>query len=126
MDGYRVLPGSEAATQGDIFVTVTGNKHVLRGEHFELMKDGAILANHAAGIVVGTHALLEEHVGFADLGLVVVDEQHRFGVEQRAALMFAGIMMFLQHPWTGVGPGSEDMAQRQGVSLSKFIISTVA
>jgi adenosylhomocysteinase len=45
MDGFRVMPGSDAARQGDVFVTVTGNKHVLREEHFELMKDGAILAN---------------------------------------------------------------------------------
>jgi ATP-dependent DNA helicase RecG len=44
------------------------------------------IASGEAGIVVGTHALLEERVTFADLGLVVVDEQHRFGVEQRAAL----------------------------------------
>ncbi len=47
-------------------------------------------ASGQAGIVVGTHALLQQHVQFADLGLVVVDEQHRFGVEQRDALRAKG------------------------------------
>jgi ATP-dependent DNA helicase RecG len=47
-------------------------------------------ASGEAGIIVGTHALLEERVKFGDLGLVVVDEQHRFGVEQRAALAAKG------------------------------------
>ncbi len=45
MDGFRVVPMHEAAQEGDIFVTVTGNRDVLRGEHFEVMKDGAIVAN---------------------------------------------------------------------------------
>ncbi len=45
MDGYRVLTADDAASVGDIFVTVTGNKHVLRARHFDLMKDGVILAN---------------------------------------------------------------------------------
>src|SRR6185295_18180556 len=44
------------------------------------------VASGTAGVVIGTHALLEDRVRFAELGLVVVDEQHRFGVEQRAAL----------------------------------------
>jgi len=45
MDGFRVAPIAEAATLGDFFVTATGNKHVIRREHFEVMKDGAVLAN---------------------------------------------------------------------------------
>jgi adenosylhomocysteinase len=45
MDGYRVMTAADAARVGDIFVTVTGNKHVLRMEHFDVMKDGVILAN---------------------------------------------------------------------------------
>ncbi len=45
MDGFRVMTALEAAAVGDLFITVTGNKHVLRKEHFDVMKDGAIMAN---------------------------------------------------------------------------------
>jgi adenosylhomocysteinase len=45
MDGYRVLTADDAARIGDIFLTVTGNKHVLRRQHFEVMKDSVIVAN---------------------------------------------------------------------------------
>src|SRR5438552_18481701 len=47
MDGFRVLPMVEAAGIGDIFVTVTGNRHVIDAPHFDLMKDGAIVCNSA-------------------------------------------------------------------------------
>jgi adenosylhomocysteinase len=45
MDGFRVMPMAEAATIGDVFITVTGDIHVIREEHFRAMKDGAIVAN---------------------------------------------------------------------------------
>jgi adenosylhomocysteinase len=45
MAGYEVMPALDAAERGDIFVTVTGSRRVLRGQHFERMKDGALLAN---------------------------------------------------------------------------------
>ncbi|HEU4544606.1 MAG TPA: ATP-dependent DNA helicase RecG [Jiangellaceae bacterium] len=77
-----MLGGSEIGTQIAL----------LTGSMAAAARRPALLAaaSGQAGIVVGTHALLEEHVQFADLGLVVVDEQHRFGVEQRAALAEKG------------------------------------
>ena len=45
MDGFRVMPMAEAAKEGDIFITVTGNKNVIRREHFEVMKSGAVVCN---------------------------------------------------------------------------------
>lgn len=45
MDGFRIMPVMDAAPLGDIFVTVTGNRHVIDGRHFDLMKDGAIVCN---------------------------------------------------------------------------------
>jgi adenosylhomocysteinase len=45
MDGFRVMPIAAAASIGDIFITVTGNRHVIDGEHFAKMKDGALVCN---------------------------------------------------------------------------------
>ena len=45
MDGFRVVPMDEAAREGDLFITVTGNRDVIRRQHFDVMKDGAIVAN---------------------------------------------------------------------------------
>ena len=73
-----MLGGVENATQVTL---LTGSQNsVSRKEAL------ALAASGQAGIVIGTHALLSESVVFNDLGLIVVDEQHRFGVEQRDAL----------------------------------------
>ncbi len=73
-----MLGGAEVSTRVEL---LTGSLSAARRRESLLA-----IASGDAGLVVGTHALLEERVSFADLALVVVDEQHRFGVEQRAAL----------------------------------------
>ncbi len=60
MDGFRVMPMTEAARMGDIFITVTGNVSAIGREHFEVMKDGAILANSGHFNVELNIAALEE------------------------------------------------------------------
>jgi len=61
MQGFRVMPMTEAAKIGDVFITVTGNRDVLREEHFLVMKDGAILANSGHFDVEIDVAWLEQH-----------------------------------------------------------------
>jgi ATP-dependent DNA helicase RecG len=79
-----LLGGSEKATR---VVLLTGSQSAAaRKESLAITADGS------AGIVIGTHALLGEKVEFKNLGLIVVDEQHRFGVEQRDALKEKAIL----------------------------------
>ncbi|MET9803248.1 ATP-dependent DNA helicase RecG [Streptomyces sp. NPDC006368] len=77
-----MLGGAEHATK---VVLLTGSMGATARRHALLD-----LVTGEAGIVIGTHALIEDKVQFHDLGLVVVDEQHRFGVEQRDALRGKG------------------------------------
>ncbi len=78
LGGGRMLGAPDMATD---VALLTGSMTAV-GRRNTLLR----IASGEAGIVVGTHALLSDRVQFADLGLVVVDEQHRFGVEQRAVL----------------------------------------
>ncbi|MGV9691434.1 ATP-dependent DNA helicase RecG [Streptomyces sp. NPDC003444] len=77
-----MLGGADRATK---VVLLTGSMGAAARRHALLD-----LVTGEAGIVIGTHALIEDKVKFHDLGLVVVDEQHRFGVEQRDALRGKG------------------------------------
>ena len=88
MDGFRVLPMSEAAKVGDFFVTVTGNRHVIDKEHFEVMKDGAIVANSGhfdlelnlealremSSEVANRRPFVEEYIGKDGKSVIVLGE----------------------------------------------------
>lgn len=86
----EVLAGQHARSIENLLGALAGKVRVtlLTGSLSAAQRRHAMLdaASGKAGIVVGTHALLNENVQFAELGLVVVDEQHRFGVEQRDVL----------------------------------------
>ncbi len=90
MAGYEVMPALEAARRGDIFVTVTGSRRVLHGEHFALMKDGALLANAGHFDV---EIDLDELRSLATSGVQSVRplvEQYRLGDGRRLNLLAHG------------------------------------
>src|SRR3954465_7517192 len=90
MEGFSVMPALEAAERGDVFITVTGSRGVLRGEHFARMKDGAILAN--AGhfdVELDLPALREAAAGGVREVLPLVEE-HDLGDGRRLHLLAQG------------------------------------
>jgi ATP-dependent DNA helicase RecG len=89
---HAVTLGRLLAEEATPFALLTGaTKAARRKEHLERLATGEL------GLIVGTHALIEPTVKFARLGLSVVDEQHRFGVEQRRALDSKGIEGMAPH-----------------------------
>jgi adenosylhomocysteinase len=90
MAGYEVMPSLQAAERGDVFITVTGSRRVLRRAHFERMKDGALLANAGHFDV---ELDLEELVGLATGGVRIVRpliEQYELEGGRRLNLIAAG------------------------------------
>jgi adenosylhomocysteinase len=89
MEGYEVMPAREAAARGDVFVTVTGSRDVLRAEHFARMKDGAVLAN--AGHFDVEIALGELREAAADVREVLpLVETHTLADGRRLHLLASG------------------------------------
>ena len=111
MEGYEVMPALQAAERGDVFVTVTGGRDVLRREHFERMKDNAVLAN--AGhfdVELDLGALRELAVGgVRDVRPLV--EQYDLGEGRRLNLLARGRVVnppppraILPPSWTSRSP----------------------
>ncbi len=94
MDGYTVLPMLEASRQGEVFVTVTGNIHIIRKEHFEVMRDGAVVCNSghfnveidipALESLAAEHSPIREYV-----------EEYRLGDRRRIYLLGEGRLINL-------------------------------
>ena len=80
MDGFRVMTMDEASPWGDIFITVTGNKHVIRGEHFDQMKPGAMVCNSGHfDIEIDLVALKERTVEESSVRPFVVEHKLKSG-----------------------------------------------
>ena len=96
MDGFRVVPMSEAAREGDIFITVTGNRDILRSEHFQVLKDGAMLANSGHfDIEIDLGALAEMSTGERRREVRPFVEEYLLDGDRRAYVIAEGRLVNL-------------------------------
>ena len=95
MQGYRVMPMYDAAKIGDVFITVTGNRDVLRSEHFSLMKDGAILANSGHFDIEIDVAWLEKYATKKNSGIRHQTDEYVLSDGRRILLVAEGRLVNL-------------------------------
>jgi adenosylhomocysteinase len=94
MDGYEVMPSIDAARVGDIFITVTGDMHALGGQHFSIMKSGAIVANSGHfNVEIDIPALLQMSVEKREARPFV--EEYELGDGRRIFLLAEGRLVNL-------------------------------
>src|SRR2546428_828758 len=94
MDGYEVMPSIDAAREGDIFITVTGDMHALGGQHFGVMKSGAIVANSGHfNVEIDIPALMEMAVAHREARPFV--EEYELGDGRRIFLLAEGRLINL-------------------------------
>jgi adenosylhomocysteinase len=94
MDGYEVMPAIDAAREGDIFITVTGDMHAIGGQHFGVMKSGAIIANSGHfNVEIDIPALLEMSVAHREARPFV--EEYELGDGRRIFLLAEGRLINL-------------------------------
>ena len=120
MDGYRVMPMSDAAKIGDLFITATGDISVIRGEHFELMKDGAILSNTGHfNVEININDLKERTVGIKEIKENVVEYQMKDG--RKLYLLSEGRIVNLTAAY-GHPPEVMDMSFANQALCVRFIV----
>jgi adenosylhomocysteinase len=95
MQGFRVMPMIDAAAIGDVFITVTGNRDVLREEHFAVMKDGAIMANSGHFDIEIDVAWLEQNAIKKNLKIRHQTDEYVMSDDRRLLLLAEGRLVNL-------------------------------
>ena len=124
MDGFEVMPMEQAAAVGDLFITVTGDKHVLDAHHFAVMKDGAIIANSGHfNVEINTEALREMAQEGSPRTLRPFVEEYRLSGDRSVHLLAQGRLVNLSAA-EGHPPSVMDMSFANQALSAEYLVKS--
>ena len=124
MDGFQVMPMEQAAAVGDLFITVTGDKHVLDAHHFSVMKDGAIIANSGHfNVEINTEALREMAQEGSPRTLRPFVEEYRLSGDRSVHLLAQGRLVNLSAA-EGHPPSVMDMSFANQALSAEYLVKS--
>ena len=124
MDGFEVLPMRDAAAIGDLFITVTGDKHVIDAPHFDAMKDGAIIANSGHfNVEINTQALREMAIEGSPREVRPFVDEYRLSGDRRVHLLADGRLVNLSAA-EGHPPSVMDMSFANQALSAEYLITS--